>query len=807
MTESILVLESYDYDKKFFYNTLTVHGYIPEIASNVDQTLEIMKSKPVGLVIIGHYTDSISQSELIGLIRQHNRGTYLPVLFIVDSETENGFDHVHISEADDYLTRPFSVKMFISRLKAMSRIAHLEKSLSTFNSADGPADAGSVTRKANKDRSRVKQMLVINKILNIIAADINIDVLFAALAGEIRKLIPYTAISITLKNTYQDLLRLIVLDPNDPTQVTTKNVYLLAAKGPGRVFLTRQIMIIGDIHKDIDSQIEYEQILAPSVRSVSVFPLISKGKLIGTLNIGHSKPKSYHRSDIRLVKKILSPIASSIENANLYSEVKALTEQLQQTIDERNAEIEKKYYQLSLLNKVGNAMQGTLELDRLLHLILTCVTAGGAIGFNRALLLMANHEKGIVKGMMGVGPASAEEAGRIWDKLSKENWRLDDFLDHYEEYPSQRSAIDEIARSIRLSLDNSSDFIVRSITEKKTFLINDARNEKRVHPLIKDKLRSNEFVIVPLLARDKVLGVVIADKLFSGTSIDKDSIQLLTMFANQAGLAIERADAYERLTVNMDELRDAYDELKETQNKLVRSERLATIGKMAAHVAHEIRNPLTTIGGFAHAMMKFSHDMEKVKRNSKIIYEEVYRLERILQNVLDFTKPGSPVFEIGHVNEVLEETINFLHDDFENCSIEVRKSLHTDMPGILFDGQQIRQAFLNLIKNSIYSITEAVKCGNGSSARHHIEITTSLEEENYVKIKIFDTGIGMSPTVIENLFNPFFTTKPGGSGLGLAVTHKIIEEHGGFIDVISTVGKGSEFIIYLPLRTELSTTH
>ena len=175
----------------------------------------------------------------------------------------------------------------------------------------------------------------------------------------------------------------------------------MAARGPGRVFLTHQIMIIGNVRKDMDSLIEFEQALSPTVKGVVVFPLISKGKLIGTLNIGSNKAKSYRKHDVRLVKKVLSPIASSIENANLYSEVKALTEQLQQTVNERNEEIENKYYQLSLLNKVGNAMQGMHELDRLLHLILTCVTAGGAIGFNRAMLLLVNHDKGIVKGMMG----------------------------------------------------------------------------------------------------------------------------------------------------------------------------------------------------------------------------------------------------------------------------------------------------------------------------------------------------------------------------------------------------------------------
>ncbi len=805
MTEAILVVESNEYERKFFHNTLAIHGFTAEIVPSVSDAVEQLKIKPFDLVIISHFVENISLSDSILSVRKVCDSSYVPIMLITDSDSDhNGFDHNYITDVDDYLPRPFSVKMFIARIRAMFRIAHLEKSLSYCHlTVEEKSKNGE--KKITKTRSQVKQMLVINKILNIIAADINIDVLFGALAREIRKLIAFDAISIILKNSYQDVQRLVLIDPEDNSRVITKNIYLLASKGPGRVFLTRQIMLVGNVRKDMDSQIEYEQVLSTQVKSVVIFPLISKGKLIGILNVGSNKPKSYRKGDIRLVKKVLSPIASSIENASLYSEVKALTEQLQQTVNERNKEIENKYYQLSLLNKVGNAMQGMHELDRLLHLILTCVTAGGAIGFNRAMLLLVNHEKGIVKGMMGVGPATAEEAGRIWDKLSKENWRLDDFLAHIDEYPSQKSAVDEITRSIRLSLDNESDFVIRSIMEKKTFLINDALYEKRVHPIIKEKLHTNEFVIVPLLARDKVLGVIIADKLFSGKSIDKDSIQLLTMFANQAGLAIERADAYEKLTVKIEELKEAYEELKDTQNKLVRSERLATIGKMAAHVAHEIRNPLTTIGGFAHAMMKFSHDMEKVKRNSKIIYEEVYRLERILQNVLDFTKPGSPVFELGCINEVIDEIINFLQDDFENCNITLRKELHLDIPRILFDAQQIRQAFINLIKNSIYSISEAIKCGNGSSGNHLIELSTTTENE-YLKIKILDTGVGMTPTVIENLFNPFFTTKPGGSGLGLAVTHKIIEEHGGFIDVISKVGSGSEFIIYLPLRTDLSGT-
>ncbi|MCD6459569.1 GAF domain-containing protein [bacterium] len=654
--------------------------------------------------------------------------------------------------------------------------------------------------KSTKARTYVKRMMAINKIINVITSDINIDGVVFAISHEIAKLINCGKLSICIKNRYFDKLNLFIPDENNPQKIISKQIYLSATNGPGRVFITRQILIITDVCKDNDARMEYEQVLSSKIRSAVIFPLISKGKLIGTMNIGSSMPQFYKKNDIKIVKKIINQIAVAIENASLYTEVKQLTQQLQKTVSERNAEIEKKYYQLSLLNKVGHAMQGTLELDRVLHLILTCVTAGGAIGFNRAILLL-RRDNDYLQGVMGVGPASGEEAGRIWERLSRENWKIDDFFSHFDTYPTKQSSMNDIAKTIKIPLKNKSDFVVMSVMEKRSFLISGGLTDARVHPAIKQKLMSNEFVIVPLLSHDKVLGIIIADNLFSGRHIDKDSMQLLNMFANQAGLAVERADAYEKLTRKIKEAHNAYNALKKTQNKLVRSERLATIGKMAAHVAHEIRNPLTTIGGFAHTMLKYPQDKEKVEKNAKIIYEEVYRLERILQNVLDFTKPGSPVFQLGYINNVINETIELLEDEINETSTNLKISFHQELPRILFDAEQIKQAFINILKNAVDSIKKSIKFNPRKTNDNIIEVKTSIKKD-YIVIAVCDTGIGMSQFVIEHLFNPFYTTKQGGSGLGLAITHKIIEEHGGYIEVESNVGSGSVFFIYLPLKTE-----
>ena len=786
MVEKILVVENDEDNLKFINNTLSEQGYLAKYEKSIETIISQNEEQTsFDLLILGRDHGKIEIKDILNNINNH-----MPVIKFTHEELGIDLQNENI---DGIIDIPYSKEILLERIHNLlftkRDITDMESSMEKENNT-----------KSAKGRTYVKRMLAINKIINIITSDINIDGVVFAISHEIGNLINCDKISICIKNPYFDKLNLFIPDENNPQNIISKQIYLSATNGPGRVFITKQILIIGDVWKDTDSQIEYEQILSSKIRSAVVFPLISKGKLIGTMNLGSAMPKFYKKNDIKIIKKIINQIAVAIENASLYSEVKQLTEQLQKTVNERNAEIEKKYYQLSLLNKVGHAMQGTLELDRVLHLILTCVTAGGAIGFNRAILLL-KRENNFLEGVMGVGPASGEEAGRIWERLSKENWKIDDFFSHFDDYPTKKSSMDDIAQSINISLENKSDFVVMSVMEKRSFLISDGLTDVRVHPLIKQKLMSNEFVIVPLLSHDKVLGVIIADNLFSGRHIDKDSMQLLNMFAHQAGLAIERADAYEKLTHKIHEAQEAYDELKETQNKLVRTERLATIGKMAAHVAHEIRNPLTTIGGFAHTMLKFPQDREKVEKNARIIYEEVYRLERILQNVLDFTKPGSPVFQIGHINDVLNDTISFLDDEIQQTDIDLKTEFQEDLPRILFDSEQVKQAFINIFKNAFHSIKKSIKF-NTQRTNNNIIIVKTFVDKDYLSISIRDTGIGMSKSVIEHLFNPFYTTKPGGSGLGLAVTHKIIEEHGGYIEVDSHIGTGSEFLIYLPLRTE-----
>jgi len=458
-------------------------------------------------------------------------------------------------------------------------------------------------------------------------------------------------------------------------------------------------------------------------------------------------------------------------------------------------EAEKRAYELNILRQIGQAMQSVLELDPLLHLILTSITAGCALGFSRAMILLVNEQKKVLEGKMGVGPTSLEEALEIWDKLAKEHSNLEVFLEKYGlKLPNRDDRFDQIVKKVSVPLDQDWDVLIKTIREKRPFKIENAASNNMVSPEFQQAFDMEEFATAPLIAKNRVVGIVVADNKFSNFPLQPDRIKLLSLFASQAGLAIENAETYRKLEDKVAQLDRAYQQLQEAHEKLLRSERLATVGKMAAHIAHEIRNPLTAIGGFARAILREPQDIENVKLGGKIISREVNRLEKILANVLDFTKISQPFKQQHDINAIIEEVIQLnkpvIHERNISCNIQ----LYSSLPPAWVDEEQIKQALVNILVNSIHSIHHQGK----------ISVSTDLVDEQ-VLIEISDNGAGMTKETLENMFNPFFTTKSGGTGLGMAVTQRIIEEHGGEIQVESEKGKGTTFRIFIPLTVPPET--
>jgi two-component system sensor kinase FixL len=230
-------------------------------------------------------------------------------------------------------------------------------------------------------------------------------------------------------------------------------------------------------------------------------------------------------------------------------------------------------------------------------------------------------------------------------------------------------------------------------------------------------------------------------------------------------------------------------EYKLIEERLLQSERLAAVGNTVSHIAHEIKNPLAIIGGFARQLQKAENLGVKEKQKLNIITEEVERLEAMIAEMRDFVRRPAAKKQVGDLEKLLEETLNLFRGAFKEQHIKLRRVRKNPLPPLSFDAQQMHQVLINLFKNSL----EAMPRGG--------ELTVvSRVRDGQAEISISDTGEGMTPEVRAKIFQPYFTTKEKGTGLGLAICRNILEEHGGGIFAESTPGQGSTFTLQIPLE-------
>lgn len=228
-------------------------------------------------------------------------------------------------------------------------------------------------------------------------------------------------------------------------------------------------------------------------------------------------------------------------------------------------------------------------------------------------------------------------------------------------------------------------------------------------------------------------------------------------------------------------------ELLESQERLVHSERFAAVGEAAAYVSHEIKNPLMVIGGLAHQVERRLEGDQATQEKLKIIQKEVRRLESFLGDLRDFTRPALPMKQKIDLNQVVREVEELMAEAARERDISLGENLEP-VPFLEADPNQLKQVLVNLIKNALEATEE-----------HDRIILATGFQDGQAWFSVRDTGKGMPPEVLENIFHPFFTTKDKGTGLGLAVIHKIISDHQGTIKVESAPDQGTTFLIRLPL--------
>ena len=308
-----------------------------------------------------------------------------------------------------------------------------------------------------------------------------------------------------------------------------------------------------------------------------------------------------------------------------------------------------------------------------------------------------------------------------------------------------------------------------------------------------------KLVLRPLSAVDAAMEDVTEGRLGESVSIDSsDEMGRLASTFNM--MTRELADArakMENWTKSLEEgIAKKTEELKKSQDKLIQAEKLASLGRLTADVAHEIRNPLTALGGFARRLHKIAEN-DREREYADIVSAEADRLEKILKDVLTFSRDARSHFEKRPVEEIVRETVKLYEDLCRDQAVQIDTEIGDDLMPVLMDGDQIRQALGNLLSNALDAMPDGGR----------LTVTAGREEMNdipYMFVKVSDTGGGIPTEDLPLIFEPFFSTKTigHGTGLGLSITRKIMEEHGGFIRAESAGDKGSSFTIYFPYQSD-----
>ncbi len=453
-------------------------------------------------------------------------------------------------------------------------------------------------------------------------------------------------------------------------------------------------------------------------------------------------------------------------------------------INQLYVELEKSEAQHLLFRKITSLIHSTIELDKTLHVILTCVTAGYGLGFNRALLLMTDETGSFLEDRMMVAPESKEEAYRIWQNIAKLDVSAENLSELVNIYENSFKAKGKEYKPGKLALALNGTNIFTQCMKDKNALLCDYKYKDRVPGDFISFWGTDYFAVAPVLSGKRIKGLIVADNFFNNQEITREHINLLSEFAYHAGLAIENALFYEDLEKRAKELEKTNERLKEARQILMRTEKLIAIGEMAATVAHEMRTPLISIGGFAEIVRDKVKDNPEVYKHMEIIVGEVKRLERIIQDVLDFVKPFELTLTDINVKKVIESAVLITESGRKkhgNISIEVTEGFTS----VKADEERLKQVLINLLDNALDSAKESKVC-----------VSAKKEGGSFV-LEIRDDGIGIKAEDAGKVIQPFFTTKKNGIGLGLPIAEKIVKEHKGTLSISSHTG-GTVVRIELP---------
>jgi signal transduction histidine kinase/response regulator of citrate/malate metabolism len=456
-------------------------------------------------------------------------------------------------------------------------------------------------------------------------------------------------------------------------------------------------------------------------------------------------------------------------------------------------QIEQANFRLRLMHglavRMNTAYLSMTALDEILRAILVGITAKEGLGFNRAFLALFDDSAQTLEGRMAIGPGCREDAGRIWQEISSRELGFHDLIESIRKHGFHEDGeVNRIVRALRVSAADKEHLLIRSAAERRSVNVRNGENGfgGLAPPELMGLLEEDSFVVAPLYSQNASLGVIIADNFVTGRPIDEDAVKALESFASQASLAIEHWRIYMQMERKLKELEEVTEELDKNKDLLVEAGRYAAVGQVAAQLAHNIRNPVTAIGGTARLLARKIDDAQQLNFLGMMIKETV-KIEQTLEDLLNFVDKVAPVKEQTMLYPLLIKSLMLFYSTMQKQGVEYELILPDQQFSCNIDPQQMKRAVVHLVRNAV----EAMEQGG----RLVIKVT---EDGPLMHVAVQDSGIGIAAADLHRAADPFYTTKTAGTGVGLSLVERIARDHGGGMVIRRREGGGTEVVLTLP---------
>lgn len=480
-------------------------------------------------------------------------------------------------------------------------------------------------------------------------------------------------------------------------------------------------------------------------QEMMLVPLRYRGRTNGLLTLEKSRAEEFSVYDTHLITVIAGHLAGLLEYSRLREEAEARA---------RN---------LGLIHEVVQEVIGLLNKQEVVQI--TAELLVQYFGYEFAVILLVDKDNKAT--VCGAGGSRAPSGNAL----------LLEFL--------------------RLTDSENSGITKHVLLTGESLLINDV-SQSPLYRTIKGWDAGSELC-VSLKDGDRVIGLMDIES-SSKNAFGQNDFMALESLAGILSSVISNADQYQRSQLTVRELRQTQQELQtrieaqlEAERRLIQAEKLAAVGEMAAGIAHELNNPLTTVTGFTELVLEELTEDAKFRPDLELVLREARRARDVVRRLLDFSRRSESERTRVDLNELLGDVLSLTNHLMHTSGIQVEVTLGKNLPWVSVDRNQMKQVFLNLFHNAI----QAMPTGGQLFIRTNPRQSAGRK---WVTVSIKDTGAGIAPEHLERVFEPFFTTKStqGGTGLGLSITYGIVSDHGGEIEVESEVGKGTCFTVWLP---------